>query len=162
MIKWIYLQLILLSSRWARGIKTSQREYGIKPLEPKRRIKHPQPSVIGYTSNMALRSFKCCHQGNKHALSGRHTHTHFSLWSFLTQMARCDNSIKQNQKKKKSHLTVSDFQSPACVSWNLLLTTYSPRQSSARAHTSNSHSSPLSGVSFTSPRSARERDENLG
>lgn len=121
------------------------------------RIKHPQPSVIGYTSNMALRSFKCCHQGNKHALSGRHTHTHFSLWSFLTQMARCDNSIKQNQKKRKSHLTVSDFQSPACVSWNLLLTTYSPRQSSARAHTSNSHSSPLSGVSFTSPRSAREK-----
>lgn len=31
----------------------------------------------------------------------KHTHTHFSLWGFLTQMARHDNSIKQ-----KSHLTV--------------------------------------------------------
>lgn len=88
-----------------------------------------------------------------------HAHTFFTLELFDPngQMRQLHKT-----KPKKSHLTVSDFQSPACVSWNLLLTTYSPRQSSARAHTSNSHSSPLSGVSFTSPRSARERDENLG
>lgn len=148
MIKWVYLQLILLSSQWARGLKRSQRERGLKPQKEK---------VFGFPSNVTWKSLKWRCQENKHA-PGRRRHTHiFHSGAFWPNWP--DATAPQSAKKPSDS---PDFQAPAASDG----TCYSPalpRQSSAPAHTSNSHSSPLTAASFTSPRSAGEmrfRDNN--
>ena len=127
MIKWIYLQLILLSSQWARGIKTSQRVYGIKPLEPERGIKYPKPSVFGFASNTTLRGLKCRRQKkHKRAPSSRkHTRVFFSFsffhsGAFWPKRQIRDNSIKEREKKKEK---TSDSSDSRCVWWKLLFAT---------------------------------------
>lgn len=94
---------------------------------------------------------------NKRAPSRRNKPAFFfSLWGFLTQTAKTWQLHKRVKKKKEETSDSSDLQPPAASDG----TCYSPspaRQSPARAHTSNSHCSPLTAAaSFTSPRSALE------
>lgn len=121
MIKWIYLQLILLSSQWARGIKTSQRVYGIKPLQPERGIKFPNPSVFGFPSNATLRGLKCRRQTKTSVPRADGTNPPFFFHSgaFWPKRQRRDNSIKEWKKKRKD---IWQFRPAAsrCVWWNLL------------------------------------------
>lgn len=96
-------------------------------------------SACGFTLNMTLRSLKCGWQKNKQTLSRQHTFI-FHSKALRPKQSRHDMSIKQKR------LTV---QAPFAPD----RTCYSPSlacQSSMQAHTSNSHSTPVTTISFPS------------
>lgn len=125
---------------------------GIKPLKQKKN-KTYKPYVFGFTSNIIVKTYKLSRTGKQsHPEQPKQTYILYSLVL----------SFDPNGHETKKPSDSSDLQTPAasdgtCYSPSL------PRQSSARAHTSNSPSSSLTAVSFTSRRSAGEwrfRDNN--